>query len=382
MTAGMLVGCALLIVVSLALLGAYQGVQERGRLNRAAALEHYGRGLEHFAAQNYELARAEFELALHLDPNHIDATAKLTETNAVLSRRPTPTSAIRLQTAILLYNEARELYNQADWDAMIDKLEQLQGLDPEYESQQVNQLLVEAYYKEGLRLRDEDRMEESVRYFDRALTLDPADASIREQKRLATLYIAGLGYWSANWQGAIDSFTVLYQQSPDYKDTKQRLHDAYVALGDQLFDKREWCAARDLYAASLTILVRDTAMAKRDDATVYCSSAPVTSGTPAPQGTFVGSLVTIEDVGSPTAMMIRGTIYDSAGEPMPGVVVGLSAFDWSAPPATTNEEGVFAFDGLGNPVVYTLSLPDLAFSPLSVRAEWSKLLWVEFRPQP
>jgi tetratricopeptide (TPR) repeat protein len=381
MTAGMLAGCALLIVAAVALVGVYQGMQERNRLNRAAASEHLQKGLQSFASQNYELAQAEFELTLELDPNNSEATAKLTETKAVLSRRPTPTSAVRHQTVALLYNEARELYNKADWTGMIAKLEQLRSLEPEYESQQVGQLLVEAYFKTGLTLRDENRMEEAVGYFDRALTLSPGDVAIREQKRLAALYITGIGYWKANWQGAIDSFTVLYQQNPNYKDTRQRLHDAYVALGDQLFVGRKWCSARDRYETALTIMVSDTAIAKRDDANVYCTLAPATAGTPAPKGTYVGSLVKIEDVHSQTAMMIRGTIYDAKGKPMAGVRVGLSAFDWSATPATTNEQGGFAFDGLGNPVVYTLSLPDLPFVPLAVKGEWSKLLWIEFRPQ-
>jgi len=62
MLAGMLAGCAILLIVGVGLLAVYQGMQERTRLNRAAAIEHYHKGLEQFSAENYELARAEFEL--------------------------------------------------------------------------------------------------------------------------------------------------------------------------------------------------------------------------------------------------------------------------------------------------------------------------------
>ncbi len=382
MTAGMLAGCAVLIIVGLALLGIYQGMQERTRLNRAAAAEHYQKGLEQLAVENYELARAEFELAVQLDPKHREAAAKLAEVIALLSSRATPTSAVHHETAVLLYNEARDLYNKGDWEGVIVKLEQVQALEPEYEREQVIMLLVEAYYKAGLKLVDQDRMEEALRYFDHALELRPAEQEIREQKRLAALYVAGLGYWGADWQGAIESFNVLYQLKPDYKDTRQRLYDAYVAYADALYDKADWCAARDHYDSALAMTFSEEIRAKREEAAQYCAVAPPPTGTPPPKGTFVGKLVQIEDVGLETAMMIRGHILDEEGNPMAGVQVGLSAWDWSAPPATTNDEGVFAFDGLGNPVTYTVTLIDLPVVPLPVKADWSKLVWVEFRPQP
>jgi tetratricopeptide (TPR) repeat protein len=382
MIAGMLAGCALLVIVGVGLLAVYQGVQERTRINRAAAIDHYHRGLEQFAVQNYELAKAEFELALQLDSANREASAKLAEVNVLLSRQPTPTSAVRRQTAILLYNEARDLYNKGDWEGVIAKLEQVQVLEPEYELEQVTALLVEAYYKEGLRLAAETRMEEAIRYFDRALKLRPGELAIREEQRLAALYLAGIGYWGANWQGAIDTFTALYQLKPDYKDTRQRLFDAHVKYGDFLYGKNDWCVARDQYAAALTVLADDAARAKQDDANLRCAGGIPPPETPPASGTMVGAFLRDEDVGSSTAMMIRGHVYDGAGKPIAGTRVGLSAWDWNAAPAVTNGEGAFAFDGLGNPVTYTVTLLDLPTVPLPVKADWSKLVWVEFRPAP
>jgi tetratricopeptide (TPR) repeat protein len=382
MTAGMLAGCAILVIIALALLGIYQGLQERTRLNRAASMEHYQKGLEQLAVENYELARAEFELALQLDANNREAALKLAEVNVRLSSQATPTSALRHQTAVLLYNEARDLYNKGDWEGVISRLEQVQVLEAEYEREQVEQLLVEAYYKAGLRLVDENRMAEAIRYFDRALELRPMAQDIREQRRLAYLYLAGLGYWEANWQGAIDSFSVLYQLKPDYKDAKQRLHDAYVAFAAVLGQKGDWCAARDRYDAALAVIPSDAVKAKREEAAQLCAVGPLPTGTPVAKGTFVGRVLKVEDVGRKEAMMIRGYVFDAQGKPMSGVKVGISAWDWSALPATTNNEGIFAFDGLANPVTYTVTLLGLPAVPLPVKADWSKLVWVEFRPQP
>ncbi|MGQ9493340.1 MAG: zinc-ribbon domain-containing protein [Anaerolineae bacterium] len=382
MIAGMLAGCAILLILGLTLLGVYQGIQERTRLNRAAASEHYHKGLEYFIAENYELAREEFALTLQLDPKHSDAATKLAEVEAFLSKRPTPTSALRYQTAILLYNEARELYNKGNWEGVITKLEQVQALDPEYEAEQVSMLLVEAYYKVGLKLVEENRLEEAIRYFDRALQFRPTEQAIREQKNLASLYLAGLGYWGANWQEAIGVFYALYQLQPDYKDTRQRLYDAYVSYANVLSTKGEWCAARDQYDRALAMSFSEELKAKREAAAQSCAVASSPTSTPPPSGTFVGKVVKIEDVGLQTAMMIRGQVLNVEGKPIVGIKVGLSAWDWSAPPAATNEEGIFAFDGLDNPVTYTVTLVDLPTVPLPVKADWSKLVWVEFRPQP
>jgi tetratricopeptide (TPR) repeat protein len=382
MIAGMLAGGALLVIVVLALLAIYQGTQERARLNRAAASDHYQKGLQQLAAGNHELAQAEFELVLQLDPRNTDATTKLAEIDALLGSEATPTSAVSQQQALLLYNEARQLYNQADWQGVITKLEQVRILDPDYERETVTGLLVEAYGKGGVQFVEQDRLEEAIRYFDRALELRPAEVAIREKKRLASLYMAGLGYWGANWQGAIDSFSVLFQLKPDYKDTEQRLYDAYVAYADTLYDDADWCAARDRYDSALAMQFSEELKAKREEAAQNCAVAAVPTGTLAPSGSFVGKVLRVEDVGLETAMMIRGHVFDGQGKPMTGVRVGLSAFDWSAVPAVTNAEGVFAFDGLGNPLTYTLTLLDVPAVPLPVQTDWKKLVWVEFRPQP
>ena len=284
MLAGMLAGCAILLIFGVGLLAVYQGLQERTRLNSAAAADHYYRGLQQLAAENYELARAEFELALRLDPKNLDAETKLAEVDALISRQPTPTSAVRLQTAMVLYNEGRDLYNKGDWEGAIGKLEQVQTMAADYEPEQVIALLVDAYYKAGLRLLSEDRMEEAIRYFDRALELRPGEQAIRDEKRFASLYVAGLGYWGANWQGAIDTFNALYQLKPDYRDTAQRLRNAYVAHGDSLYAQEQWCAAQDPYDKALAMTATEELRAKRDDAAQRCTMAALPTATPSPGG--------------------------------------------------------------------------------------------------
>ncbi len=380
MGAGMVAGVAILVMIVIAGLAIWQGYQERARINRSAAADHYQKGLEYLNRQAYDLARAEFEIVLQLNPAHKEAATKLAEAQAHGNAQPTP-SPQKQQDIVLLYNEARQAYNDGDWATVLAKLQQVQNLDPNYDKETVTTLLAEAYYKSGLELVEQNRMEEAVRFFNRSEELRPGNPDVYEQKRLASLYLAGMNYWGANWLGVIENLSVLHELRPDYKDVQSKLQEAHIAYADILLVKGEWCTARDHYASAVAIRPRDDIEAKRRTASDYCAAAPASTGTPAPSGTFVGRLVRVEHVGQ-HAMMIRGTILDEMGKPMPGVRVGLSAWDWKAPPATANENGVFAFDGLGNPVTYTVTIEGMATVPLQVKTDWDKLVWVEFRRQP
>lgn len=83
MLLALFVGCVLLGVLSAGLLGAYDGLKERAVLNQQSAEEHYQRGLAHLNAGQYELAVAEFDVALRLDPSHAEAARRLREAEAL-----------------------------------------------------------------------------------------------------------------------------------------------------------------------------------------------------------------------------------------------------------------------------------------------------------
>ena len=76
-------------------------------------------------------------------------------------------------------------------------------------------------------------------------------------------------------------------------------------------------------------------------------------------------------------MFIRGHVYDSSGAPVAGTRVKIQAWDFSVF-ATTDGTGQFSFDGLANPVMYTLTLADLPSVPLEVETAWGRLSWVVF----
>lgn len=376
---------AVLILVASAALGIYQGLRERNRLDRLAASEHFSKGLAHLEIGEYELAIAELESALRLDPSNGQAKVKLEEARSKQVVVPTPTSQIVLDTAATYFSEGRSLYERGSWDEAVAKLEGALALDPTHRRQEVDDLLFECYYQSGIQLISEDRMEEALLRWSQALEIRPESDGVKRQQSLASLYLAGMGYWQADWEQAIESFAALYELQPAYKDVAQRLCDARVAYGDQLYEAQEWCAAQAQYEGALTIHDSAEVSAKRDDAASQCAGPPESTVTPAPgpqtplppEGTFVGQFVAYDAVEA-HLMMVRGHVYAASGQGVQGAQVKISAYDWSSI-AVTDGAGLFSFDGLDNPLTYTLSLVDLPMLPVDVLAQEGRLAWAEFR---
>ena len=277
----------LLSILGVGALGVYHGLQERAQLTREAAEEHYARGVAHLEAGEIELAIAEFEFTLHLMPNHQAATEKLREARSRLETKATPTSEVRSRAVDLLYAQALELYRAGNWDEAVIKLDQVRGVDPEFQREEVEDMLFKSLRNQGQQLVNQNRLEEALRYFDRALEIRSTDQDTATQRRLAALYLTAISYWGADWEKAIAGFTTLYNTNPEYLDTTTRLYEAYVSYGDVLAHRYEWCAAKRQYASAVRIKFSQEAEDKRISANWLClTSTPtpvITSTTPITQ---------------------------------------------------------------------------------------------------
>jgi Tol biopolymer transport system component/Tfp pilus assembly protein PilF len=274
------VGCLFLGILGAGVLGVYDGLKERATLNRQAAVEHYERGVAHLEANEYELAIAEFDLALRLDPSHVEAAEKLREAEALARALPTPTSETWNQALRMIFEEAQALYREGKWVEAATKLEQVKSLDSTYESDQVREMLFGAYYNQGLQLVSEGRIEEALRLFDQALEVWPGQEEAMAQQKLAALYVEALSYWGADWRRAIEVLTQLYKLAPDYRDVASRLAEAYARYGDVLASQADWCQAQAQYQASLDMRPNSDLEARRDDAASRCLGVTVTPARP------------------------------------------------------------------------------------------------------
>jgi len=387
----LIAGLVMVLIAGLGVAAVYYGLADRAKVERQAAEEHYQKGLTHLEKGELELAIAEFEVALQLNPKLKQAEAKLLEAKQKLAARPTATPMLQKETKAAYLEKLRQAHQQGDWAEVFDIADRLLALDPTYHRDEVDQILFDAFYQDGLQLVEQDRMKEAVRLFDRALALQPDNTQVAHSKHLATLYMTAMGYWGADWAKAIENLETLYRLAPKYKDVLQRLYGAHLNYGDDLAKEGKWCEAAEEYGKAIK-LMPDTPpelASKHQQALARCKEAPTipskgatrqpqaTPGPTVPSGTFYGRLVERRPL-KEGQMFIRGKVLDKNGKGIPGVRVKIQAWDWSAV-AVTDGEGQYAFDGLGNPVTYTLSLPDLPCLPFEVLGVWGKLTWVDFQ---
>jgi hypothetical protein len=170
-------------------------------------------------------------------------------------------------------------------------LESIQIQDTTYHHDDVERMLFESYRARGMALVAENRFEEGLRMFDRALILSPGAQDVREQRELAALYVDGLTYWRADWQQTIARFQKLYERAPDYRDVRQRLANAYVGYAEKLGDRGNWCAAVERYNKSLEIVDAAAVRASRDQAAELCRTGVGTIAEAGEGGGIEGRLV-------------------------------------------------------------------------------------------
>jgi tetratricopeptide (TPR) repeat protein len=274
--------CIAVFYGGLGLLGAYHGLQERVQLTQAEAETHYQRGQEHLANDSLELAIAEFELALSLNPNLLAAREALREAERIIQSQPTPTSQTRLAAAAAVLATGEEYMAQENWAEAVETLSQVRELDADYESGRVSELIYNASYELGLQLSTPDQLEQAVEAFERALVERPDDTQVISEIAKALLYIQGDSAAQSDRQQAVESFSQLYQEDAAYLDVKQRLFRAYEEYGDELLDQEEWCLAEAQYVEAALLQPDDRLQAKAERSNERCQEAEIAQATGTP----------------------------------------------------------------------------------------------------
>lgn len=268
------------LMVSSTVLGIVQGVSESRRMRRQSAQFHYEQGLIYQRAGQHTLALAEFQEALRLDPGHMEAQRQLlTLLRPTPTPIPTPTPAplvtvdptLALQA---LLDKARQELDQGAWQQAYGRLEQLHTLAPDFRASEVEDLLYRAALGEGLALLAEDRLEEALRAFDRALRWKPGDREAQAQRDRAEAYILGISYFYADWDSAITIFESLYRQAPDFKDTRSRYLEALARGAAFHAEQGDPCRAVAYYDRLLQLQPTTAAQQAREEAAQACVSGP------------------------------------------------------------------------------------------------------------
>jgi tetratricopeptide (TPR) repeat protein len=280
-------GFLALLVLSVgagAYFGLRRGERERMRRLELEAEQHYEAGLRRLDEGDYQLAKAEFQYVLQLDPDHGRAEQGLAEAESRLLPDPTPTKKPEEPIADVLYEEASSHYEAERWQEAASTLTSLRQLDPAYEPEQVKEMLFESRYRAGMALLEEDDFELGIFYLDRAVALRPLDEEATTERRLAKQYVEALSYWRVDWERCIAHFEELYRTAPQYKDVFQRLYQAHLQYARAWESQGEMCPAVEQYDQALRLLNSGEIEEKRAEAAEICHNA-----TPTPVPTIEGS---------------------------------------------------------------------------------------------
>jgi TolB protein len=321
-----------IFVLVLGVIGFYDGLRDRAIANRRVAQEHFSLGLAHLEAGDYELAVAEFEVAMRHDSNLRDLRQRLLEAKEMARAQVTPTSETRLSAAALLYRQAVPHYESGNLAQAIAVLDELRGLDADYQRENVETMLVTAHHQLGLNAVQASQLDEAASHFEAVLGLKPEDEKAQQELNLLNLYSAAINHWERDWSAAIQALKSLYALAPDYKDVQARLHNAHVFHAQAYADEGDWCRAAEEYAAAVQIFPLEADVDKRDDATFRCQAtaeAPRATATPRPSAT---PAITPRATTAPTAPIavagkgqIAFTSYDAVRQRQDIYVVDLSS---------------------------------------------------------
>jgi TolB protein len=354
----LLAGTLLLLALVLGVRAGQQQLEIKRRQQIGLTLQ---RAFEAHSAGELVTARTAYEEVLVLDANNsaaihgltqiqqlgpviMTATHTISESASVAQSVAPPATAltsveaptvIALPTATTPTNDVSQLMLQAEaaysagrWVESVEQLLEIRRRNAAYDAAHVNELLFTAYINLASEKDNQNKLEEALTLYDKALALDPNAAEVRQERRLIADYLEVLTYSGVDWERSTLLLRNLYVEEPDYRDIKERFHEALLSYGAQQGDDSAWCEAAKLLTEAIAIDITPGLIAERDQYQAACAdpasvaagatvTATVSSATP-------GAITTaVADATTPTAPAVnavapgtlgRGSILYSAAD--------------------------------------------------------------------
>lgn len=167
-----------------------------------------------------------------------------------------------------------------DWEEAIPALIAFQQEYPEFQRRTTDNLLFVSYVTYGTELLYTNRAELGLFYLRQAETLGDLPQEAADQRQWAQLYLAGISFYSVNWDAAIFYFRELCLSAPFFHDACSRLESALSTSADQFISIQEWCPAVPLLQEAYGLSNNQGVANKLAAARSGCASATPTSSAP------------------------------------------------------------------------------------------------------
>ncbi|MFN8497555.1 MAG: carboxypeptidase-like regulatory domain-containing protein [Anaerolineae bacterium] len=348
-------GVVLALLVLLALIagvgwaGYRQGLTLRAERERQAAALFVARADALSAAGEPDLAQQELIEALRLAPDYPEAQQRLSiigrdlstiEDSPALPNVPTPVPTATPSPAETLGDADRAIAD-GNLPLAIARLQALRAAAPDYQSDGVKGRLARVYLADGQQLVLKNKMDEAIARFQAAAAENPADPEAATQLDLAQTYVDALAQWGKDWPTVTNKLESLYARAPQYKDTADRLAEAYAQNGDRLLGLREACLADGEYTRALAVKDTEDVRARRAKARQGCSGFAETL----PARRMTPQLLEVRQVGGDDAQIV-GRVVDRRGQPVSNMYVTVQPASGAPRGVNTDRLGQFQFSGL------------------------------------
>ena len=255
-------------------------MRRRGKGYQEAALQlsleyKYAMGVAALQAKEYTQALEYFTALQQTALNYRDVARLLVQTQTALEVE-------RLLTT------GQAAYQAQQWGATIQAYEALRRLDSTYATEIVSAQLATAYVQAGQQIvalapDPGADLVAAQEYFQKAATLNEADAVAQSEAALLTAYLAGArAQQQGDWSQAVAAWEPILAQRPQYLrgQVVQQLYSAYLALGDEASQQGQPTSAQEWYdqAARLPVADNQTAADRLQAAT----ATPLPTPTAAP----------------------------------------------------------------------------------------------------
>ena len=309
---------AISALVAAFVLGTNQGKDEQRAAIDAQVTAYVAQGLDYIAQNQPELAAAELQQALTLDPENQQARQALEGLAITATPAPSPVPSVAPLLLVppdsepvtpaadqivlpteQLFSQAQTAVETGNWDEALATLDQLQALDPSFLPDDVDTLRFETLSGQAKALLADDRYEEALRIYDHALGLR-SDAALSAERDLVSLYIDALSRWRLDWAQTVQYLGQIYEARPDFLDVRERLAVAHESWADSLGRDGQWCEAVDQYKAALNFGAATDVASKQADAVEFCANPPTPTVSAEPGATGQPAPVTGESAGQIT----------------------------------------------------------------------------------
>ena len=144
---------------------------------------------------------------------------------------PTPTLTKVSQDDVLgvAFADAHKAFDAKDYEAALLTLEGLRRVEPGYRKAEIDDMLYTSYLSLARSYLTQERWEEAIQKFDKALAIRKSD-DVALERQLAAAYERGLTSWQADWKRAVDSFAEIVRINPSYLDARARLYESTRGL--------------------------------------------------------------------------------------------------------------------------------------------------------